>query len=63
MAQKAFKFKLSPTNRQQQRLSQFCGCARFIYNWGLDRAIKQYEETKKPFSYNDLAKELTLLKQ
>ena len=63
MAQKAFKFKLSPTNKQQQRLSQFCGCARFIYNWGLDRAIKQYEETKKPFSYNDLAKELTLLKQ
>ena len=49
--------------KQQQQLSQFFGCARFIYNWGLDRKISEYNESKKTLTYMQLAKELTLLKQ
>ena len=31
---RAYKFKLKPTCKQQQKLLQHFGCARFIYNWG-----------------------------
>ncbi|NHB93418.1 RNA-guided endonuclease InsQ/TnpB family protein [Photorhabdus cinerea] len=32
---KAYKFRLEPTVAQSQRLRQLCGCARFIWNYGL----------------------------
>ena len=60
---KAFKYKLKPTMKQQQLLLQHFGCARFIYNWGLDLKIKAYEKDKSSLSYVDLAKQLTSLKK
>lgn len=39
------------------------GSARFIYNWGLSIKKKEYDENKKSVSYNDLARQLTLIKQ
>lgn len=60
---RAYKYKIKPTVKQQHMLSQFFGCARFIYNWGLDRKIKSYKEAKKNLTYIQLAHELTLLKQ
>lgn len=59
---RAYKYKIKPTVKQQIMLSQFFGCARFIYNWGLDRKVETYKETKKNVTYLQLAKELTLLK-
>jgi len=32
---KAYKFRLEPTAQQAQRLRQLCGCARFVWNYGL----------------------------
>ncbi len=32
---KAYKFRLEPTSEQSQRLRQMCGCARFVWNYGL----------------------------
>ncbi|MCC8458130.1 RNA-guided endonuclease TnpB family protein [Photorhabdus aegyptia] len=32
---KAYKFRLRPTVAQSQRLRQLCGCARFVWNYGL----------------------------
>ena len=49
--------------KQRDTLSQCFGCVRFIYNWGLERKIKTYNESKKTLTYNQLAKELTALKQ
>lgn len=49
--------------KQQNMLLQHFGCARFIYNWGLDLKIKAYLKDKTQLSYIDLAKELTLLKK
>lgn len=49
--------------KQQHKMLQFFGCVRFIYNWGLDRKIKAYKETKKNVNYIQLARELTQLKQ
>ena len=60
---RAYKYKIKPTVKQQHMLSQFFGCARFIYNWGLDRKVKAYKENKKNITYLQLAKELTTLKQ
>jgi len=59
----AYKYKLKLTFKQQQMLLQTFGCARFIYNWGLDRKISAYKENKQSLSYIDLAKELTQLKK
>lgn len=60
---KGYKYKIKPTVRQQHMLSHFFGCARFIYNWGLDKKVKAYKESKKNVTYIQLAHELTLLKQ
>ncbi|EKJ7646194.1 helix-turn-helix domain-containing protein, partial [Klebsiella pneumoniae] len=35
LIQKAYKFRLNPTDVQAQRLRQLCGCARFVWNYGL----------------------------
>lgn len=60
---KAYKYKLKPTFKQQKQLNMFFGCARFIYNWGLNRKIETYKRTKKSIGYIELAHELTELKK
>ena len=52
-----------PTMKQQHQLQQAFGCARFIYNWGLDKKTKAWTNEHKSISYFELAKELTELKQ
>lgn len=59
----AYKYKLRPTVKQQHQLLRSFGCARFIYNWGLDRKITAYKENNTSLSYVDLAKEMTQLKK
>src|SRR5690606_29727482 len=34
---KAYKTELKPNNRQRTALLKHCGCARFAFNWGLNR--------------------------
>ena len=60
---RAHKYKLKPTTKQQQLLLQHFGCARFVYNWGLDLKIKAYQKDKSSLSYVDLSKQLTSLKK
>ena len=60
---RAYKYKLKPTMKQQQLLLRHFGCARFVYNWGLDLKIKAYQNDNSSLSYVDLAKQLTLLKK
>lgn len=60
---KAYKYKLRPNNKQRELLGQFFGCARFIYNWGLNVKTSEYKQNGKSVTYNMLAKELTTLKQ
>lgn len=60
---KAFKYKIKPTVNQQKMLSQFFGCTRFIYNWGLSKKIDIWKNEQKSVSYIDIAKEMTLLKK
>ena len=60
---RAYKYKIKPTMKQQHQLQQAFGCARFIYNWGLDKKTKAWTNEHKSISYFELAKELTQLKQ
>lgn len=59
----AYKYKIKPTVKQQIQLSKTFGCARFIYNWGLDIKTKTWTNEHKSISYFELAKQLTTLKQ
>ena len=44
---KAYKFRMYPTNSQKELLEKTFGCVRFIYNKMLSDKIAYYEETKK----------------
>ena len=59
---KSYKYKLKPTVKQQQQLNMFFGCARYVYNWGLNRKIETYKQDKKAIGYVELAHELTNFK-
>lgn len=54
---------LLPNNKQNTKLFQYSGTARFIYNWTLARQQENYENGGKFISDNDLRKDLTQLKQ
>lgn len=60
---KAYKYKIKPNTQQQELLSKFFGCVRYIYNWGLNAKTSAYKENGKAINYLQLAKELTALKQ
>lgn len=59
---KSFKVMLVPNNRQQTRLFQFAGAARFAYNWALQKEHAAYEAGEKFISNFDLRKEFTTLR-
>jgi putative transposase len=60
---RAYKYKIKPTMKQQHQLLQAFGCARFIYNWGLDKKTNAWTNEHKSITYFELAKELTELKK
>ncbi|MBU5581543.1 helix-turn-helix domain-containing protein, partial [Enterococcus sp. S181_ASV_20] len=43
---KAYKFRIYPTEEQEEFFSKTFGCVRKVYNLMLDDRIKVYEETK-----------------
>lgn len=60
---KAYKYKIKPNQQQEELLSKFFGCVRFIYNWGLERKTSAYKENGTKVGYVELARELTSLKK
>lgn len=56
------KVRLYPTDEQELLLKQYCGAARWVYNWGLAR-WKQYHDDGLKACYYDLAKELVFIKK
>lgn len=60
---KAYKYRLYPNSQQEVLLNKHFGCARFIYNWGLDLKIKAYQNNKSKLSKFDLDKNITELKK
>ena len=54
---KAYKYRIYPNKEQQEKMFQFFGCTRFIYNkcieWYSD-AYKQWKENETPISKTPL---------
>ncbi|MEZ2737367.1 helix-turn-helix domain-containing protein, partial [Aneurinibacillus aneurinilyticus] len=46
MANKAYKFRLYPTEEQEQLLAKTFGCVRFVYNKMLTEQQETYEKYK-----------------
>ena len=58
----SIKVRLAPNNKQLTKLFQYAGCARFAYNWAIDRERENYNRGNKFLSDNELRKEFTRLK-
>jgi hypothetical protein len=63
MVYKAYKTELELNNKQRTFCRKHAGCARFAYNWGLQRKIVEYAKTGKSPSAYDLHRELNRLKK
>lgn len=61
--EKAFKYRIYPNKRQKELIQKTFGCVRFIYNYYLDKRIKEYEGKKKTLNFYDCSKDLTNLKK
>lgn len=60
---KSIKVRLHPNNKQLTKLFQYAGCARFAYNWAINRERENYNRGNKFLSDNELRKEFTQLKK
>src|ERR687885_52849 len=58
----ATKVRLYPTAEQRDALARQFGCARWVYNWGLEQWRRTYRETGKGMTYHALATALPKLK-
>ena len=63
MILKSYKYQLNPKTSQIEILNKHLGCARFIYNWGLNKKIELYKNNKQKLSYNNLSSKLVNLKK
>ena len=60
---RGYKTELQLNKAQQTHCRQHAGCARFAYNWGLQRKIAEYAKTGKAPTAIDLNRELNRLKK
>lgn len=60
---KAFKFRIYPTDEQISQIEINFGCSRFVYNYLLDRRIKAYRRRKESYSKFDTYKMLPDMKR
>ena len=60
---RAYKVEIDPNNQQRTALLRHAGCARWAYNWGLNRKIEDYKATGKSPGAMALHRELNALKQ
>ena len=60
---KLIKIRLNPNNKQLTKLFQYAGCARFAYNWAINREEENHKQGNKFLSDMDLRKEFTQLKK
>lgn len=63
MLRKVVKVRLYPTSVQQSQLAQIFGCARWWWNFGLNKSIETYKETGKGLSRSALNALLPALKK
>ncbi|MBD1806266.1 IS200/IS605 family element transposase accessory protein TnpB [Microcoleus sp. FACHB-SPT15] len=63
MLHRAVKVRLYPTSEQEMRLAQHFGCARWWWNYGLNKSIETYRDTGKGLGRSALNALLPKLKK
>lgn len=61
--EKSYRFRIYPNEKQRVLMAKTFGCARFVYNYYLDKKIKLYEESKQSMNFYACCLDLTLLKK
>ena len=61
--EKGFKVQIFPSEKQKELMFKSFGCARFAYNWALNKQNENYEKGGKFISDRELRKEFTQLKK
>ena len=62
MILKAFHYRLYPNLKQQEMFAKHFGCARFVWNWALEKKTRSYAKDKKCLSVQKLITDLPNLK-
>ena len=57
---RAYKFRMYPTKEQIQKLNQFIGTSRFIYNTYLYKKIQMYKNENKNYTLYEMKKDILL---
>ena len=60
---KAYKYRLNPNEEQRIFFEKSFGCARYVYNWGLNLRNEAYQKDEVRLTFVDLCKSLTMLKK
>ena len=60
---RAYKYRLYPTEKQEILLAKHFGCARFIWNWALEKKTTAYQLNKTKLSRFDLQAFIPILKK
>ena len=63
VANKAYKFRIYPDEEQKILFAKTFGCVRLVYNYWLNRKIRQYEEEKTTVTYTACAREMAEMKK
>ena len=63
VANKAYKFRIYPDEEQKILFAKTFGCVRLVYNYWLNRKIRQYEEDKTTVTYTACAREMAEMKK
>ena len=62
MVIRAYKYRLYPNREQAESFAKHFGCARVVYNWGLEQKSKAYSESKEKLTCFALTNRLPELK-
>jgi len=60
---RAYEYRIYPNKLQREQLEKAFGCARWVYNWALNKRSTAWTTEKKNVSYLKLANELPILKK
>ena len=63
VANKAYKFRIYPDEEQKILFAKTFGCVRLVYNYWLNKKIRQYEEDKTTVTYTACAREMAEMKK
>ena len=60
---KAYKYRLNPNEEQRIFFEKSFGCARYVYNWGLNLRNEAYQKDGTRIGWVEICKQMTNLKK